>query len=133
MCIRDRDSHEHGLENLTFAGVIAQSSDIGTMMVGEKVPPATLEKYFRGFGVGQPTGINFPGETPGIFAKSQNWSGSQRYTVMYGQGLSVNAIQAAGVFQTIANGGVRVPPSLVASTKSADGTFASAPPTEPVS
>jgi cell division protein FtsI (penicillin-binding protein 3) len=127
-----RDSHEHGLEHLTFAGVIAQSSDIGTMMVGEKVPPATLEKYFRGFGVGQPTGVNFPGETPGIFAKSQNWNGSQRYTVMYGQGLSVNAIQDAGVFQTIANGGLRVPPSLVASTKSADGTVTAAPTTTPV-
>src|SRR5665811_2584683 len=72
--------------NTGVAGVIAQSSNIGTMMVGEKVPPATLEKYFRGFGVGQPSGIQFPGETPGIFAKSQNWSGSQRYTVMYGQG-----------------------------------------------
>ena len=123
-----RDSHEHGVEDLTFAGVIAQSSNIGTMMVGEKVPPATLEKYFRAFGVGQPTGIGFPGETPGIFAKSQNWSGSQRYTVMYGQGLSVNAIQAAGVFQTIANGGVRVPPTLVASTTSADGTVTPTPP-----
>ena len=127
-----RDSHEHGLEKLTFAGVIAQSSDIGTMMVGEQVPPATLEKYFRSFGVGQPSGINFPGETSGIFAKSQNWSGSQRYTVMYGQGLSVNAIQAAGVFQTVANGGVRVPPTLVASTKSADGTVEQTPPTTPV-
>jgi cell division protein FtsI (penicillin-binding protein 3) len=127
-----RDSHEHGIEDLTFAGVIAQSSDIGTMMVGEKVPPATLEKYFRSFGVGQATGINFPGETPGIFAKSQNWSGSQRYTVMYGQGLSVNAVQAAGVFQTVANGGVRVPPTLVASTKGADGTVTPAPPTTPV-
>jgi cell division protein FtsI (penicillin-binding protein 3) len=127
-----RDSHEHGTERLTFAGVIAQSSNIGTMMVGEKVPPATLEKYFRGFGVGAPTGINFPGETPGIFARSQNWSGSQRYTVMYGQGLSVNAIQAAGVFQTIANGGVRVPPTLVASTQNADGTTSPTPPTTPV-
>jgi cell division protein FtsI (penicillin-binding protein 3) len=127
-----RDSHEHGLENLTFAGVIAQSSNIGTMMVGEKVPPATLEKYFRGFGVGQATGIRFPGETSGIFARSQDWSGSQRFTVMYGQGLSVNAIQAAGVFQTIANGGVRVPPTLVASTTGADGTVTQTPPTTPV-
>jgi len=127
-----RDSHEHGLEKLTFAGVIAQSSNIGTMMVGEKVPPATLEKYFRGFGVGQPSGIRFPGETPGIFVRSQDWSGSQRYTVMYGQGLSVNAIQAAGVFQTIANGGVRVPPSLVASAQNADGTSTPTRPTTPV-
>jgi len=127
-----RDSHEHGTERLTFAGVIAQSSNIGTMMVGEKVPPATLESYFRGFGVGAPTGIHFPGETPGIFARSKDWSGSQRYTVMYGQGLSVNAIQAAGVFQTIANGGVRVPPTLVASTQNADGTQTQTPPTTPV-
>jgi len=127
-----RDSHDHGIERLTFAGVIAKSSNIGTMMVGEKVQPAALEKYFRSFGVGQPSGIHFPGETPGIFAKSQDWSISQRYTVMYGQGLAVNAIQAAGVFQTIANGGVRVPPTLVASTTNADGTVTQTPPTTPV-
>jgi cell division protein FtsI (penicillin-binding protein 3) len=127
-----RDSHDHEVERLTFAGVIAKSSNIGTMMVGEKVPPSTLEKYFRSFGVGQPSGVHFPGETPGVFARSADWSGSQRYTVMYGQGLSVNAIQAAGVFQTIANGGVRVPPSLVASTQNSDGTSTPTPPTTPV-
>ena len=127
-----RDAEEHGVEKLTFAGVIAQSSNIGTMMVGEKVPPATLEKYFRGFGVGQKSGIRFPGETAGLFARSKDWSASQRYTVMFGQGLAVNAIQVAGVFQTIANGGVRVPPTLVAGTANADGTFAPTPPTTPV-
>jgi cell division protein FtsI (penicillin-binding protein 3) len=127
-----RDAEEHGVEKLTFAGVIAQSSNIGTMMVGEKVPPATLEKYFRSFGVGQKSGIAFPGETAGIFARSKDWSGSQRYTVMFGQGLAVNAIQVAGVFQTIANGGVRVPPTLLAGTTNADGTFAPTQPTKPV-
>jgi cell division protein FtsI (penicillin-binding protein 3) len=127
-----RDAEEHGVEKLTFAGVIAQSSNIGTMMVGGKVPPATLEKYFRSFGVGQKSGLQFPGETAGIFARSKDWSGSQRYTVMFGQGLAVNAIQVAGVFQTIANGGVRVPPTLVAGTGNADGTFAKTPPTRPV-
>ena len=127
-----RDAEEHGVEKLTFAGVIAQSSNIGTMMVGEKVPPATLEKYFRGFGVGQKSGIGFPGETAGLFARSKDWSGSQRYTVMFGQGLAVNAIQVASVFQTIANGGVRVPPTLVAGTSNADGTFAPTPLTKPV-
>lgn len=126
-----RDAEEHGVEKLTFAGVIAQSSNIGTMMVGEKVPAATLEKYFRSFGVGQKSGIRFPGETAGLFARSKDWSGSQRYTVMFGQGLAINAIQVAGVFQTIANGGVRVPPTLVAGTTNADGTF-TPPPTKPV-
>ena len=127
-----KDSHEHGIERLTFAGVIAQSSNIGTLLVGEKVPPATLEKYFRDFGVGLPTGIKFPGETPGIFARSQDWSDSQRYTVMYGQGLAVNAIQSAGVFQTIANGGLRVPPTLELGTEREDGTLTKSPPTTPV-
>ena len=127
-----KDAEEHGIERLTFAGVIAQSSNMGTMMVGEKVPPATLEKYFRDFGVGQKTGIQFPGETSGIFAKSQDWSSSQRYTVMFGQGLALNAIQVAGVFQTIANGGLRVPPTLVAGTEQADGTFVQTPSTTPV-
>ncbi|MEO8518186.1 MAG: penicillin-binding protein 2 [Dermatophilaceae bacterium] len=127
-----RDSHDHAVEKLTFAGVIAQSSNIGTMMVGEKVPPAKLEKYFRAFGVGQLSGVQFPGETAGLFAKSKDWSGSQRYTVMYGQGLAVNAIQAAGVFQTVANGGVRVPPTLLAGTAGVDGTFAGTEPTKPV-
>jgi len=127
-----RDSHDHEVEKLTFAGVIAQSSNIGTMKVGEKVPAPTLEKYFRAFGVGALTGIHFPGETPGIFARSQDWSGSQRYTVMYGQGLAVNAIQSAGVFQTIANGGRRVPPTLVAATENARGTLTPAPATKAV-
>jgi len=127
-----RDSHEHGVERLTFAGVMAQSSNIGTMMIGEKVPPATLEGYFRKFGVGTMSGISFPGETPGIFSRYQDWSGSQRYTVMYGQGLAVNAIQSAGVFQAIANEGVRVPPTLVASTSNGDGTVTPAPATAPV-
>ena len=127
-----RDSHEHGVLKLTFAGVMAQSSNIGTVMVGEKVPPTILEKYFRRFGIGQKSGIEFPGETAGIFARSKDWSGSQRYTVMYGQGLAVNAIQSASVFQSIANGGVRVPPTLVAGTEHADGSFAPTPRTTPV-
>ena len=127
-----RDSHDHGVEKLTFAGVIAQSSNIGTMMVGEKVPPATLEQYFRRFGIGQKSGIGYPGETAGLFAKSKDWNGSQRYTVMFGQGLSLNAIQAAGVFQTVANGGVRVPPTLVAATGNADGTMSTSAATTPV-
>jgi len=127
-----RDSHEHGIERLTFAGVIAKSSNIGTMMVGERVKPAALEMYFRRFGVGRLSGIHFPGETAGIFARSQDWSGSQRYTVMYGQGLSVNAIQAAGVFQAIANGGLRRPATLVAGTRNADGSVTPAPPSSPV-
>ena len=57
--------------------------------------------------------MNFPGESAGILANYADWNGSQRYTVLFGQGLSVNAVQAAGIFQTIANNGLRMPPRLV--------------------
>ena len=121
------DSHDHPTEHLTFAQVLAQSSNIGTMLVGEKLSPDTMYSYQRKFGLGEKSGIGFPGESPGLVAKPSDWSGSQRYTMMFGQGLSLNAIQAAGVFQTVANGGVRMPPTLVAGTENADGTSTAAP------
>ena len=116
-----KDDVDHPTLNLTVAGALAMSSNIGTMLATEKVAPPTMESYFRKFGIGQPTGVAFPGESPGLFARSGDWSGSQRYTTLFGQGYSLNAIQAAGVYQTIANGGVRVPPSLIESTTGVDG------------
>ena len=121
------DSHSHPPERLTFAGILATSSNVGTVMVGEKVPAATMHAYLSKFGIGQPSGLKFPGESRGILAPVDQWSGSQRYTVLFGQGLSVNAIQAAGVYQTLANGGVHLPPRLVEGTQRLDGTLAAAP------
>lgn len=117
-----KDEVDHPTLDLTVAGALAMSSNIGTMLATENVPPQTLESYFRKFGIGEPTGVGFPGESPGIFAASSKWSGSQRYTTLFGQGYSVNAVQAAGVFQTVANGGVRIPPSLVDSITDQNGT-----------
>ncbi len=116
------DAETHGTEKLTTAGVLARSSNIGTIEVGEQVPPSVLYRYMTKFGLGRPTGVGLA-ESAGILAPSSQWSGSQRYTVMFGQGLSVTALQAAQVFATIANDGVRVSPQLVAGTTSADGTF----------
>jgi cell division protein FtsI (penicillin-binding protein 3) len=121
------DSHAHPTEHLTFAGVLAKSSNVGTIMAGEKLSPGTMYRYLSGFGIGQPSGLKFPGESRGILAPVQDWSGSQRYTVLFGQGLSVNALQAAGVYQTIANDGVRVQPQLVSGTRDASGRFTAAP------
>jgi cell division protein FtsI (penicillin-binding protein 3) len=115
------DSHAHGPEPLTVAGVLAQSSNVGTVMTGERLAPAKLYDYLTRFGVGRPSGIGAP-ESAGILAPAQDWSGSQRYTVMFGQGLSVTAIQTASVFATIANDGVRVTPRLVSAVIDPDGT-----------
>ncbi|GMA85427.1 hypothetical protein GCM10025868_06770 [Angustibacter aerolatus] len=115
------DSHAHPTEHLTFAGVLAKSSNVGTILAGEKAPATTMHDYLVKFGVGQPSGLRFPGESRGILAPVADWSGTQRYTVLFGQGLSVNAVQAAGVYQTIANDGVRVAPQAIASTTDATG------------
>jgi cell division protein FtsI (penicillin-binding protein 3) len=76
--------------------------------------------------VGVKTGIGLA-ESAGELAPWQQWSGSQQYTLMFGQGLSVNALQAASVFATLANDGVRVAPRLVAGETDANGQFRPAP------
>lgn len=121
------DSHPHPREYLTFGGVLAKSSNVGTILAGEKLSPDTMHDYLTKFGIGQPSGLKFPGESRGILADVEDWSGSQRYTVLFGQGLSVNALQAAGVYQTIANGGVRVEPQLVSATTDATGRTTKVP------
>ena len=115
------DSHEHATEYLTFAGALAQSSNTGIILAGEQLAPATIEKYFRAFGIGSKSGAGFPAESQGIFAPSAKWNGTQRYTVLYGQGVSITAIQAASVYQAIANNGVRITPTLVAAVADSKG------------
>lgn len=121
------DSHGHPTEYLTLAGALAQSSNTAMILLGEQMKAATMESYFRKFGFGTKTAVDFPGESAGLLAKAEDWNGSQRYTVLFGQGLSITAIQAAGVFQTIANGGVRVSPKLIAAVEDEDGTITATP------
>lgn len=116
------DAEVHGTERLTAAGVLAQSSNLGTIEIGERMSASTLYTYLTRFGLGQPTGVGLP-ESRGILAPASRWSDSQRYTVMFGQGLSVNALQAASVFATLANDGVRVVPRLVAGTTDSSGVY----------
>jgi cell division protein FtsI (penicillin-binding protein 3) len=119
------DSTSHGGMSLTFAGVIAKSSNIGTILASELMPTETLEEYHRRFGIGEPTNVGLQGESRGILPRIDQWTGSQRYTIPFGQGYSVNSIQMASAYATIANGGVRVQPHLVAGYRAADGTVES--------
>jgi cell division protein FtsI (penicillin-binding protein 3) len=132
----DRVFHDdvaHGTWYLTLNGVLARSSNIGTILATgqlgktQRQADRVLYDYLRKFGIGQPTGLDFPGETPGILAEPQNWNASQQYTIPFGQGLSVNAVQATSVYSTIANGGVRVTPTLVRGTTGPDGRYVPAP------
>ncbi|MFE9685281.1 peptidoglycan D,D-transpeptidase FtsI family protein [Streptomyces sp. NPDC006285] len=124
-----RDDIDHPTWYLTLNGVLAKSSNIGTILATgqlgktQKEANRVLHSYLRKFGIGAYTGLGFPGETKGILAPADQWSTSQQYTIPFGQGVSVNALQAASVYSTIANGGVRVEPTLVRGTKGADGRF----------
>ncbi|MFC8600621.1 peptidoglycan D,D-transpeptidase FtsI family protein [Isoptericola sp. NPDC057191] len=120
-----KDSHEHPVQHLTLAGVLAHSSNTGTVQIGEKIPQQVRYDYLRKFGFGQPTGLGLPGESAGILPDRDSFAHDARtpYTILFGQGVAVNAMQATQVFSTVANGGVRVEPSIFAGTRAADGTF----------
>jgi cell division protein FtsI (penicillin-binding protein 3) len=124
------DAEGHPTERLTVAGILAHSSNVGMVQVVQHVSPRVQYGYLRAFGLGQPTGLGLPGESDGILPRPSRWWGDTRYTLAFGQGVAVNAVQMASVYATIANGGVRVQPSIVAGTSSAGGTFtpAAAPP-----
>ena len=117
-----KDFENHGTEHLTYAGTIAKSSNIGTIKAAERL--GNLKKlypYLHKFGIGQPTGLGLPGEAAGELLPTNQWSATSGYTMAFGQGYSVNTVQMASVFATIANDGVRVTPRLVAGMTGADG------------
>ncbi|MFG2086117.1 MULTISPECIES: penicillin-binding transpeptidase domain-containing protein [unclassified Spirillospora] len=122
-----RDSHPHPPERLTFAGVLAKSSNVGTIMASESITRQQLYTTLRDFGFGEKTGLPLPGETPGLLKPPGQWSGTDRYPIAFGQTVSVNAVQMASVYATVANGGVRVRPTLVAGTVGEDDRFTPSP------
>jgi cell division protein FtsI (penicillin-binding protein 3) len=115
-------------ERYTIAGIIAHSSNIGMSQVAGHVSPQVQYDYLRAFGLGQPTGIGLPGETAGDLPAPSSWYPDTRYTLAFGQGVAVTAIQMAEVYATIANGGVRVQPTLVEGTTNSAGEYTPAAP-----
>ena len=125
-----RDSEVHATARYTIAGILAHSLNDGMVQVVKHVSPQLQYRYFRAFGLGEPSGLNLPGESAGILPPPGKWWGNERYTLSFGQGVAANAVQMASVYATIANGGVRVQPTIVAGTTNSNGTFtrAAAPP-----
>ena len=123
------DGEAHATRRFTIAGILANSLNDGMVQVVQHVSPQIQYQYLRAFGLGEPTGLNLPGESDGLLPKpgTPQWYGDTRYTLSFGQGVAVNAVQMASVYATIANGGVRVAPSIVAGTTNVNGTFTPAP------
>jgi len=121
-----KDYNEHGELRLTLAGVLAKSSNIGTILASETIGEKTFYKYLQKFGIGESTGMNFPGESAGSLPNIEDanqWSDTTFPTLAFGQGLSVNVVQAASVFATIANDGIRMKPRLISGYSNSQGTF----------
>lgn len=118
-----KDHDKHPVQQLTTSGILAVSSNTGTIKIGETISNEKLYSYLTKFGVGAKTGSGLPGESAGLMPKVKDWSGTTAPTVAFGQGYSVTAMQATSVFATIANNGVRVSPTVIAGTQDASGHF----------
>lgn len=117
-----RDAWNHGVMPYTMTGVFGKSSNVGTLMLAQRIGPDRFYDMVRRFGLGQRTGVGLPGESSGLVPPIDQWSGSSFANLPIGQGLSMTLLQMAGMYQTIANDGVRIPPRIIKSTIAPDGT-----------
>jgi cell division protein FtsI (penicillin-binding protein 3) len=116
------DSHDHPVEAMTLADIIAQSSNIGSSLVADEVGNAELAAYFARFGFGRTSGLGFPGEATGLMPPLAEWTDLRRAMMSFGSGVAVTPLQMASVYATIANGGTWVQPRLVRATRDPAGT-----------
>ena len=116
------DSFSHEPMPWTLTGILTQSSNVGIATLGSAVSPEKRYEYLQKFGVGVSTEAGMPLEDSGQLPDVANWDPQTSYNTMFGQGLSTTIVQTAGVYQTFANGGVRIPPTLVTSCTKPDGT-----------
>jgi cell division protein FtsI (penicillin-binding protein 3) len=116
------DAWNHGVMPYTTTGVFGKSSNVGTLMLAQRIGPERYFDMLQKFGLGQRTNVGLPGESDGLVPPMDQWSGSTFSNLPIGQGLSMTLLQMAGMYQTIANDGVRVPPRIIKATVAADGT-----------
>ena len=122
------DTHPHSeVTPMTLPGILAWSSNVGTITLADRLGADKLYRYQRAFGLGEPTGEGLPGESAGLVQPPDNWSGSAYGSVPIGMGVSVTPLQMAAVYAAIANGGVWVRPHVVKEVVAADGRTTPAP------
>jgi cell division protein FtsI (penicillin-binding protein 3) len=115
------DAEGHPMEDWSVTDIVANSSNIGTIMIGQKLGKQSLDKYMRAYGFGKKTGLGFPGESSGLLLDTSKYSGTSMGTIPIGQGVAVTALQMLAAYNTIANGGIYVEPKLVKATIDGSG------------
>lgn len=126
------DAWEHGVAPYTTTGVFGKSSNVGTLMLAQRVGEDRYFDMLKKFGLGQRTGVGLPGESGGVVPSRDQWSGSTFANLPIGQGLSMTTLQMTGMYQAIANNGVRIPPRIVKAKIAPDGARTEEEPPEGV-
>jgi cell division protein FtsI (penicillin-binding protein 3) len=121
------DAEPHATEQLSASQILAQSSNIGTSEIAQLLGESRLLAQVKALGFGQPTGLRFPGETPGLLATAAQWEPTDLVSLPIGQVDAVTAQQVLDAYNTVANGGTFVAPRLVRATVGADGKAKAAP------
>ena len=124
----DHDPHPTAAWSITE--IMAQSSNIGAIKLGQQLGKERLDGYMRAFGFGSPTGLGSPGESAGLLLKPEDYSGTSLATISLGQGIAVTAMQMLAAYNTVANGGEYVAPKLVRATVEPDGVMTPTPESE---
>lgn len=116
-----KDAWDHSGTNYTTTGIFGKSSNVGTLMLAERLGEERFDHYLQEFGLGATTGIELPSESPGLRPPLEQWSGGTFANLPIGQGMSWTTLQMASVFQTVANGGERIEPRIVDTVVGPDG------------
>jgi cell division protein FtsI (penicillin-binding protein 3) len=121
------DAYQHPDMPMSIRDILVESSNIGTIMAAEQIGPEALHGYLADFGFGEPTVLDFPGESGGSLRPPGEWFGLDRVSPSFGYGFSGTSLQTVAAMNTIANGGVYVAPKLVAGTMGRDGVVEPTP------
>jgi cell division protein FtsI (penicillin-binding protein 3) len=121
------DAWWHPMQKFTATGILAESSNVGTLMVAQKVGPQSFFDYLKKFGLGEKTGVELPGESAGLLPDISTWSDSTFANLPIGQGVAMTSLQLALMYQTIANNGQRIPARIVQSVTNPDGSLTQTP------
>ena len=116
------DAFDHPAQRRTFSGIITDSMNTGTVLVGQKLPKEDRYNWLKKYGMGDYTGIELTGEQQGLVTDWHEWDGRQEYTVFFGQGIAQTPLQTAMIFQALGNNGVKLKPRIVDALIDADGT-----------
>lgn len=116
------DAFVHPAQKRTVAGIIADSMNTGTVMMGSKLTKEQRYNWLKKFGMGEFTGIELTGESQGLVSDWRDWDIRQQYTVLFGQGVAQSALQTSMIFQAMANKGVMLKPRIIDAVIDTDGT-----------